>query len=126
MENVSSTQLSVLVIGASLKPDRASNTLLNMLDAEKFNVSAVGSKAGLVNEHEISTDRPELETVHTVSLYLRAELQSDYEDYILQLNPKRVIFNPGAENFEFKKRLDQKGIESINACNLVMLRLGQF
>ena len=44
----------------------------------------------------------------------------------LRGNPKRVIFNPGAENSKLERRLAEKGIAFEDACTLVMLRVGQF
>jgi hypothetical protein len=42
------------------------------------------------------------------------------------LKPARVIFNPGTENQEFAQQLEAQGIETIEACTLVMLRTGQY
>ncbi|MEY3677892.1 MAG: hypothetical protein RI924_33, partial [Bacteroidota bacterium] len=47
-------------------------------------------------------------------------------DYILKVNPRRVIFNPGTENDELVEKLNEKGIESVEACTLVMLATGQY
>jgi hypothetical protein len=44
----------------------------------------------------------------------------------LSLKPKRVIFNPGTENDEFEKMVEQSGAEAIEACTLVMLRSRQY
>ncbi len=43
-----------------------------------------------------------------------------------QINPKRIIFNPGTENEEFKQLATQNGVEPIEACTLVMLSIGNF
>ena len=47
-------------------------------------------------------------------------------DDIVELAPRRVIFNPGAENPESYERLEAGGIEVVEACTLVLLRTGQF
>jgi hypothetical protein len=52
--------------------------------------------------------------------------QKPYYDYILSLNPKRIIFNPGTENYELEKMAEEKGIEPVEACTLVMLSIGQY
>ena len=45
---------------------------------------------------------------------------------LLALKPRRVIFNPGAENPALEDGLRAAGIEVEDACTLVLLRTGQF
>ena len=59
-------------------------------------------------------------------MYLGASNQKQYYDYILTLHPKRIIFNPGAENDELSEMAKKNGIEPIEACTLVMLSTGQY
>ena len=66
------------------------------------------------------------ENIHTVSLYIGAPRQEPYFDYIVNLNPKRVIFNPGTENPIFAQKLQEKGIPWENACTLVLLSTNQY
>ncbi|MBL8025986.1 MAG: CoA-binding protein [Fibrobacteres bacterium] len=66
------------------------------------------------------------ESVDTVTVYVRAEISSPMKEAFLQLKPKRVIFNPGTENPELAKALQDNGIQPIEACTLVMLRTNQF
>jgi hypothetical protein len=61
-----------------------------------------------------------------VTLYLNPTLQKTYYDYVLSLHPKRIIFNPGAENHEFFRLAESKGIIPMEACTLVLLSTGQF
>ena len=69
---------------------------------------------------------PDLKNIHTITLYLRPALQSQYYDYILSLQPKRLIFNPGTENPELIKLAKNNGIEIDLACTLVMLSLDSY
>ncbi|MEH6407495.1 MAG: CoA-binding protein, partial [Leeuwenhoekiella sp.] len=64
--------------------------------------------------------------VDTVTLYLNPQRQEEYYDYIISLNPKRVIFNPGTENPEFYTKLREKKISFENACTLVLLSTNQY
>ena len=48
------------------------------------------------------------------------------EKQLLALHPKRIIFNPGAENAAFAKEAETAGIEALEACTLVMLGTGHF
>ncbi len=89
-------------------------------------VVAVGFREGEIETVKILTGTPEIEDVHTVSLYIGSSRQADFYDYIISLNPKRVIFNPGTVNPEFMGKLNSKGIEPVSACMLVMLSDGGF
>lgn len=115
-----------LVLGASLNPGRYSNIAINRLVKYGHTVVAVGLKKGTVSEVEISTEKENFENIDTVTLYLNPKRQVEYYDYIISLNPKRVIFNPGTENPEFYKLLQQNNIENEVACTLVLLGTNQY
>jgi len=66
------------------------------------------------------------EDIDTVSLYINEKIQRMYYFYVISLNPKRVIFNPGSENPEFIALLKEYDIEVSIACTLVLLRTGQY
>ena len=88
--------------------------------------TSLAKRVGKVLDVEILTVFPENDNIHTVSMYVGQQRQSEYYNKILELNPKRVIFNPGAENYEFAEMLENKGIEIIDGCTLVMLSTGQY
>lgn len=115
-----------LVIGASLKPERYSNIAINRLINYNHEVKAFGLRAGEVNGVRIDTELLSYIAVDTVTLYLNPKRQEAYYNYIIGLNPKRVIFNPGTENSEFYKLLDESNIEYEVACTLVLLGTGQY
>jgi hypothetical protein len=52
--------------------------------------------------------------------------QENWFDFILNCHPKRIIFNPGAENEPLKKTAADNGIEVVDACTLVMLATGTY
>lgn len=114
-----------LVLGASPKPERHSNRAIVTLRQYNHPVFAVGNKVDQVGDVEIQRDFPNTE-IDTVTMYLSARNQEMYYDEILKLNPKRVIFNPGAENPDFTRVLNDKGIETENACTLVLLSIGAY
>jgi predicted CoA-binding protein len=70
--------------------------------------------------------KPGIEGVDTVTLYVHPGAQQAWYDYILQLHPKRIIFNPGTENQDFKLLAEKQGIACLEACTLVMLSIGNF
>lgn len=115
-----------LVIGASMKPERYSNKAIHMLREYEHDVVALAKRTGNVNGVPIQTEFPLEENIHTVTMYLGANRQSEYYGDILNVKPQRVIFNPGTENDELKKMLESEGIEAVEGCTLVMLRSNQF
>lgn len=118
--------MKTLVIGASHKPERYSNMAMKMLREYNHEVEALGRRATSFDDWKIDEGKPQYDGVHTVTLYLSAANQKEYYDYIKSLKPQRVIFNPGAENQELARELDEEGVETLNACTLVMLRSRQF
>ncbi|MBL7727239.1 MAG: CoA-binding protein [Dinghuibacter sp.] len=115
-----------LVLGASENPGRYSFLAINRLLEAGVPVKAVGKRAGRVNGVEIQTGQPQLEQIDTVTLYLNPVHQQQYYAYILSLNPRRIIFNPGTENNELVALAKQHGIEPLYACTLVMLSTRQY
>ena len=110
-----------VVIGASPDPTRFSYKAVKKLSEYGHPVVAIGIREGEIEGIKIINDKPNLQEVHTVTMYLSESNQNDYFDYIINLKPRRVIFNPGSENDEFAKKLQQKGIEVDENCTLVML-----
>lgn len=115
-----------LVLGASENQARYSNLAMRKLDANHHEVVAVGKKNGKVGDIEITADQQQVEGIDTVTLYLNPNNQKPYYDYILSLNPKRIIFNPGTENDELYDLARQQGIKVQEACTLVLLSTGQY
>jgi len=115
-----------LVIGASLKENRYSNIAIHRLIKYKQEVVAFGLRDGQVAGVDIDTDLMPNKDVDTVTLYLNPQRQKEYYDYIIGLNPKRVIFNPGTENPEFQNMLKDKDIYFEEACTLVLLGTNQY
>jgi predicted CoA-binding protein len=118
--------MKVLVIGASLKEERYSNKAIKMLNLFEHEVLAIGLRNGIVNETSIVTNKENFDSVDTITLYLNASRQSEFYNYIIQLKPRRVIFNPGTENPELYNRLDSANIAHEESCTLVLLQSGLF
>ncbi len=115
-----------LIIGASNKPERYAYRALILLQKHNHEVCAIGRREMSVEGVDIHKDKYDFDDIHSITLYLSAKYQPEYYDYILQLNPKRVIFNPGTENPELAQKLDKNGITYENACTLVMLHTNQY
>lgn len=121
-----SEKKKTLVVGGSIKPERYSNIAMRKLLMFDHPVVSIGLREGQVRDIEIQTGFPELTDIHTITLYVGPQNQPQYYDYLLALNPKRIVFNPGTENIEFREMAEQKGIETIYHCTLIMLDEGIF
>jgi predicted CoA-binding protein len=115
-----------VIIGASANPERYSYMATERLRSHGHKVYPVGIKEGEINGEKILVGRPVPRDVDTVTMYLSAKNQKDWYEYILSLKPKRIIFNPGAENQELVELAKKQGIESVEACTLVMLSIGNY
>jgi len=115
-----------LVLGASTNPERYSYLAIQRLRQKGHRVLAIGGQKGEVNGVAIGT-KPVTDTeVDTVTLYLNPERQKSYYEYIFSLGPRRIIFNPGAENDELEQLARARGIVAQEACTLVLLGTGQY
>jgi uncharacterized protein len=121
-----SSSKKTLVIGASANPARYSFLAVNRLREHNHPVIALGKKESVVADVPVETEATPIPDLDTVTLYLNTENQKNYYDYILAQHPRRVIFNPGAENPEFEKVLTENGIQTIEACTLVLLATKQY
>jgi predicted CoA-binding protein len=115
-----------LVLGASANPERYSYLAVNRLRSKGHPVVAIGKKKVRVGDIDIDTEKKDFSAVDTVTLYLNPGAQQEYYEYILSLHPRRIIFNPGAENPELEQLAKANGIVPIEACTLVMLSTGQY
>jgi len=119
--------LSVAIIGASNKPHRYAYQAQNML-MEKghsvFPVSSNGREILGVNGYSSIKQLPE--AIDTVTLYLNPKRHELIKDELLELKPRRIIFNPGTESEALEDWYQSHGIFVEQACTLVLLRTEQF
>lgn len=115
-----------VVLGASENPSRYSYLAIQRLIAHDHPVVAVGKKIGQVADIDITKEHVVENDVDTITLYLNPKNQVEYYDYILNLHPKRIIFNPGTENDELIEKAKQNNIQPVLGCTLVMLSTGQY
>ncbi|SMG33545.1 hypothetical protein SAMN05661096_02125 [Marivirga sericea] len=117
-----------VIIGATTNPSRYAYFAADRLTNAGHEIVPVGIKKGEVFGEEILDIResPKVKDVDTITLYLGARHQPEYYDYLLTLNPKRIIFNPGTENPELVNLANERGIETEYACTLVMLGSGVY
>ena len=117
----------VAVLGASENKSRYSYLAFKML--EEFGHEAIPVSPRLKDlegkkVYAKLTDIPG--KVDTLTMYVGPEISTALHEEIVQLKPKRVIFNPGSENPALAKSLREAGVGVEEACTLVLLRTNQF
>lgn len=128
MDSVANDSKLTLVVGATDNPERYAYLAALRLQDQGHPFVPIGIKKGKVLGHDILDlrQKPALVGIHTITLYLGSDKQVEWIDYLLSLQPKRVVFNPGTENAIFFTKVKNQGIEALDACTLVMLTTGQF
>ncbi|MBS4061153.1 MAG: CoA-binding protein [Bacteroidetes bacterium] len=116
----------VLVIGASPKPHRFSHMAIKKLLQNNHEVFAIGSREDFAAGIPIQIGFEGIENIDTITLYINQGNQKPIEKSILELKPKRIIFNPGTENSGLASKAKELGIEVVSDCTLVMLGQGSF
>lgn len=117
-----------LIVGATTNPSRYAYLAAQKLTEKGIDFIPIGIKKGELFGKQILDLRtkPALDQIHTITLYIGPDHQAEWMDYLLSLNPKRIIFNPGTENEGFFKSAKSAGVEVVIGCNLVMLSTNQF
>jgi predicted CoA-binding protein len=118
--------MKTLVLGASTNPSRYSNMATLSLLRHKHQVELIGKDKGNIEGIEIENNIEKAKDIDTVTLYINPKVQENYQEAILNLKPRRVIFNPGTENPILQNKLTENGIEAVEACTLVMLSTNQY
>lgn len=117
---------TTLVLGASPDPSRYAHLAVRRLVSSGHLVIAVGKRLGHIGDVPILSSIQPGVGVDTITLYLSPAHQQMWHDDIFALHPRRVIFNPGAEDPTFAQRLEEAGIQAVDACTLVMLSAGTY
>jgi len=118
---------NVVVLGASPKADRYSNQAVRLLVEHGHHVIPVHPAVETIEGLAVTSKLTDVtDNIDTLTVYVSETVSSSLQNDILQLNPDRVIFNPGAENTSLRITLEQYGICAEEACTLVLLKTGQF
>lgn len=114
-----------VIIGASQDTSRYAYKAADMLSKACIPFEPVGMRQGMVFDKPIHIDRPIFEQVDTITLYVGPANQAAWKSYMFDLNPRRIIFNPGTES-DLIQEAEQRGIQAEVACTLVLLSTGQY
>ncbi len=118
---------NVAVVGASPKDNRYSNLAMRMLAEHGHNpIPVAPARKEVLGRIAYPTLASVPDRIDTVTMYIRPSRQATVLDEIVQIRPRRIIFNPGTENPGEYDRLRRAGIEVLEACTLIMLSTGQF
>ncbi len=118
---------TVVVLGASPKPQRFSNRALRLLRDHGHRVVPVHPRIDEIEGLPVIADVSACTgPVDTLTLYVGPERSRALIEAIVALRPRRVILNPGTESMALEQALRDAGIEAIRDCTLVMLREGRF
>ena len=119
--------MNVVIIGASDKEDRYSNIALRRLKEKGHNVIPVNRTIEQINGIPVRKELSDIkEAVDTITFYVNKNISSSMADDILKLKPKRLIFNPGSENYDLRDKAQAQGIKVVFACTIVMVTAGTF
>lgn len=119
-------QKKTLILGATADPCRYSYLAAHLLTVGGHSIVNVGNKTGKVAGIPIERPGTIYTDIDTITLYISPGNQPSLYDYILRTQPKRIIFNPGAENPELQKMANARGIITDFACTLVLLATDQY
>ncbi len=118
---------TVVVLGASDKPDRYSNRAVRLLLKHGYTVIPVHPTLATVEGLPVMPDLPAVSgVVDTLTVYVSPAIGETLLKDMLALDPRRVVFNPGSEAPVLFPALRSAGIEVVENCTLVMLNLGAF
>lgn len=128
MEAEKMSDKQTLIVGATPNPSRYAYFAANRLVSAGISFIPIGIKGGEIFGEKILDlrSKPDLENIHTITLYIGPANQEEWIDYLIGLAPKRIIFNPGTENPIFFQKAKAAGIQTMHACTLVMLSSNQY
>lgn len=119
--------MNVAVIGASENPQKYSHQAVLLLREKGHSVYPVHPKTKMIEGIKVYWSISDVPVpIDTISLYVSPNVSTKIAGDILKKSPRRIIFNPGAENDPLLKKAQAAGIETLEACTLVMLKTGQF
>ncbi len=118
---------NVAVVGASPKIERYSNRCMRTLEERGHNpIPVAPARTEILGRKVYHTLAEVPGKIDTVTMYMRPYRQAEVLDDAVRIKPRRIIFNPGAENAAEYDRLRAAGIEVIEGCTLIMLTTDQF
>ncbi len=117
----------VAVLGASKKEDRYSNKAVLKLIKEGYETIPINPTGCEIHGIKSVANLADIECdIDILTMYVNASRSAKLADDIIDLRPRKIIFNPGAENAELAKLCEKNNIETEDACTLILLNMGEF
>ncbi len=117
----------VVILGASDKPNRFSYKAFQLLKEHNYKIALVSPNVKEVLGQPVVSDLDFIvKNVGTLTMYVNAQVSTNLLSKIINLKPKRIIFNPGSENTSIEPLLVKAGIQVVHGCTLVMLNSNTF
>jgi predicted CoA-binding protein len=117
----------VTIIGASEKKNRFAHKAMTALMEHGHDVRLVNPFKETIDGYQCFKSVTEIkEKINTITLYVNATRFRDHIEEVIQVKPERVIMNPGTEDADMEKILEEAGINVCRACTLVLLSSGEF
>lgn len=122
----------IAILGSSINPARYSyKAALALLRKGYKDLVGVGPKRQAPEGIPTIASLAELPALggaplDTITFYVGPQISTPLTGEILAARPRRLIFNPGAENEALEDAARAAGIEVVEGCTLVMLSIGEF
>lgn len=117
----------VIILGASHKPDRYAYQALTLLREHNYAVVPVHpTRKSIAGMAVIAALEQAPHGAYSLTIYVNPARGLAAAETIVNIKPKRVIFNPGTESPELQQILTDAGIDWVADCTLEMLRQGRF
>ena len=119
--------MNVAILGASDTPSRYSYKAMKLLEDHGHTTKLVHPRLSKIEGKSVYKSLSDIEdNIDTLAMYVNSNISSKVVEEIKLLAPRRVIFNPGAENPGIYSELEDSGIKVVLGCVLVMLNTGTF
>lgn len=118
---------TVVILGASDKPERYSNKAFLLLKERGYAVVPVNPMLGALGDIPVVHALGEVaRNPDVLTVYVNPERSTSLADDILALAPRTAIFNPDTENDALEARLAAAGTKVVRACTVVLLKTDAF
>jgi len=127
MATTPETKKNVVVLGATPKADRYAYMAMQRLRQRGYRPIPVNPAfEEVLGERCYKQISDVKDPIDTVTMYVGAARSTPLIREIVGAKPRRIIFNPGAENPQLAEEAEKHGIEVVEGCTLVMLGTGMF
>jgi predicted CoA-binding protein len=119
--------MNVAILGAQAREEKYAYKAFKLSKSKGHTVYPVNPCLKEIEGEKVYPSLADItDKIDTLTLYVSPARSEELTDEILALKPKRIIFNPGAENDALASAAQAQGIKAVYACMLVLLSTNQF